>query len=156
MQATTYGLWGTASSQKAQNTHFVFERGQPMLHIENAQVDSQPVDTIEGERNTGTFFVKPLMRGESMALLEIRVRAGVASCTHTHSHESLIYVVSGRIKTVVNDETFVLGPGDVCRHPPAVGHRVEALEDTLFVEVKSPSIEVRQIFGLAAASRAVP
>jgi quercetin dioxygenase-like cupin family protein len=127
-----------------------------MLHIENAQVDSHPVGTIEGQPNTGTFFVKPLMRAEAMVLLEIRARAGTASSTHTHSHESLIYVVSGRIKTVVDDETFVLGPGDVCRHPPAVAHRVEALEDTLFVEVKSPSIELRQLFGLAAASSEAP
>jgi quercetin dioxygenase-like cupin family protein len=127
-----------------------------MLHMENAQVDSQPVGTIEGQPNTGTFFVKPLMRGESMALLEVRVRAGVASSVHMHSHESLIYVVSGRLKTIINNETFVLGPGDVCRHPSAVGHRVEALEDAVFVEVKSPPIELHQVFGLAAASGEAP
>jgi quercetin dioxygenase-like cupin family protein len=120
-----------------------------MLHIENARIDSQPVGTIEGQPNTGLFFVKPLMRGESMALLEVRVRAGAASLIHTHSHESLVYVVSGRLKTIINNKTFVLGPGDACRHPRAVGHRVEALEDTVFVEIKSPPIELRQVFGLA-------
>jgi unsaturated pyranuronate lyase len=123
-----------------------------MLRMENAQVDSQPVGTIEGQPNTGIFFVKPLMRGESMTLLEVRVRAGVASPVHSHSHESLIYVVSGRLKTIIDNETFVLGPGDVCRHPCAVAHRVEALEDAVFVEVKSPPIELQQVFGLAAAS----
>ena len=123
-----------------------------MLHIQNAQVDSQPVGTIEGQPNTGTFFVKPLIRGETMTLLEIRVQAGAASPIHMHSHESLIYVVSGKLKTTIDNETFVLGPGDVCRHPCAVGHRVEALEDAVFVEVKSPPIELRQIFGPAAAS----
>jgi quercetin dioxygenase-like cupin family protein len=123
-----------------------------MLHIENAQVDSQPVSTIEGQPNTGTFLVKPLMRGETMVLLEVRVRAGAASPIHTHSHESLIYVVSGRVKTTINNETFVLGPGDVCRHPRAVGHRVEALEDAVFVEVKSPPIELCQVFGPATGS----
>ena len=122
-----------------------------MLHVENAQVDSQAVGTIEGRPNTGTFFVKPLMHGESMALLEIRVRAGVASPMHSHSHESLIYVISGRLKTIVDNETFILGPGDVCRHPRAVGHWVEALEDTLFVEIKSPPIDLRQVFGLGTA-----
>jgi quercetin dioxygenase-like cupin family protein len=118
-----------------------------MLHIENAQVDSQPVATIEGRPNTGLFFVKPLMRGESMALIEVRVQAGAASLIHTHSHESLVYVVTGRLKTTINNETFVLGPGDVCRHPRGAGHRVEALEDSIFVEVKSPPIEFRQVFG---------
>jgi quercetin dioxygenase-like cupin family protein len=127
-----------------------------MLHVENAQVGSQPVGTIEGQPSTGTFFVKPLMRGETMALLEIRVQAGAASAIHMHSHESLIYVVSGRLKTTIDNETFVLGPGDVCRHPFAVGHRVEALEDTIFVEIKSPPIELRQVFGIAAASGEAP
>jgi hypothetical protein len=54
-----------------------------MLHIENTQVPSQPVHTIEGQPNTGTVFVKPLIRGEDMALLEVRMRAGVASCRCT-------------------------------------------------------------------------
>jgi quercetin dioxygenase-like cupin family protein len=127
-----------------------------MLHIENAQIDGQPVSVIEGQPNTGIFLVKALLGGENMALLEVRVRAGAASSMHAHSHESLIYVVSGRLKTVIDDETFILGPGDVCRHPCAVRHRVEALEDTTFVEVKSPPMELRQVFGIAAASGEVP
>jgi len=127
-----------------------------MRHVENAQVESQPVGTIEGQPNTGIFLVKPLIAGENMALLEVRVRTGEASSMHAHSHESLIYVVSGRLKTIIDNETFVLGPGDACRHPCAVGHRVEALEDTIFVEVKSPPIELRQIFGIGAASAELP
>jgi hypothetical protein len=50
-----------------------------MLYIENDRVESQPVGTIEGRPNTGTVFVKPLIRGDNMALLEVRMRAGVAS-----------------------------------------------------------------------------
>jgi quercetin dioxygenase-like cupin family protein len=120
-----------------------------MLYIGNDQVASEPVHTIEGRPNTGTVFVKPLLRGESMALLEVRMRAGVASSLHAHAHESLLYVVSGRLRTTVNNETFVLGPGDVCRHPRDASHRVEALEDTVFVEVKSPPIEFGRVFGSA-------
>ena len=118
-----------------------------MLHAENAQVETQAIDSIEGQANSGTFLLKPLMRGHSMTLLEIRVRAGAGSPIHVHSHESLIYIVSGRLKTVIADETFVLGPGDVCRHPPGAAHRVEALEDTVFVEAKSPPPDLHRIFG---------
>ena len=122
-----------------------------MLHAENAQVDSQPVHAIEGEPNNGTVFVKPLMHGEHMALLEVHMRAGVSSSLHAHAHESVLYVVSGKLTTVVNDETFVLAPGDVCRHPRGAMHCVEALEDTVFVEAKSPPIDLRRVFGPAAA-----
>lgn len=118
-----------------------------MLHTENAQVESQRVDTIEGRPNTGTFLIKPLMQGETMALLEVRVPAGATSAIHAHSHESVLYVVSGRLKTVINNETFVLGPGDACRHPRGASHRVEAVEDTVFIEIKSPPIAFGQVFG---------
>lgn len=123
-----------------------------MLYMENTQVPSQPVHIIEGQPNTGTVFVKPLMQGDTMALLEVRMKAGVSSSLHAHAHESMLYVVSGRLRTRVGNESFVLGPGDACRHPRAATHRVEALEDTVFVEVKSPPIAFGQVFGGAAAS----
>jgi quercetin dioxygenase-like cupin family protein len=127
-----------------------------MLHTENAQVDTHAIDSIEGRQNTGTFLIKPLMHGDSMMLLEVRVRAGAGSPIHAHSHESLIYVVSGRLETTIDNKTFVLGPGDVCRHPSAVDHRVEALEDTVFIEAKSPPPDLHQIFGLATESGKAP
>jgi quercetin dioxygenase-like cupin family protein len=123
-----------------------------MLYIENTQVRSQPVYTIEGQPNNGTVFVKPLLQGDEMALLEVRMGAGVSSSLHEHAHESLLYVVSGRLRTIINDEVFLLGPGDACRHPRAATHRVEALEDTVFVEVKSPPIAFSRVFGGAVAS----
>ena len=103
-----------------------------MLHVENAHVAIQPVGSIEGQPSTGPFFVKSLMLGESMALLEVRVACGVASALHTHSHESLVYVVSGILSTTIGAETFVLAPGDVCRHPSGVSHVVKALQECGF------------------------
>ena len=123
-----------------------------MLHIENTEVESHPVSTIEGQPNTGTVFVKPLLQGNAMALLEVRMQQGVSSSLHEHGHESVLYVVSGRLSTVVNGETFVLGPGDACRHPAGATHRVEALEDSVFVEVKSPPIAFGRVFGAGAAA----
>lgn len=120
-----------------------------MLHAENARVESRPVGMIEGRPNTGTFLVKPLLSGDNITMLEIRVRAGAASPAHAHAHESLVYVVSGRLRTTIAGETFLLGPGDACRHPRGVEHRVEALEDSVFVEVKSPAVEPGRIFGAA-------
>jgi quercetin dioxygenase-like cupin family protein len=120
-----------------------------MLHIENALVACQPVASIEGRPGTGIFSVKPLMCGQCMALLEVRVASGAASALHTHSHESLIYVVSGKLRTTIGEQIFVLGPGDVCRHPSGVSHVVEALQDTVFVEVKSPPPDLQQVFGNA-------
>jgi quercetin dioxygenase-like cupin family protein len=122
-----------------------------MLHIENTKAASRPVTTIEGRPNTGTVYVKPLLQGDTLALLEVRMQKGVSSSLHAHGHESLLYVVSGKLRTVIDSETFVLAPGDACRHPQGATHRVEALEDTVFVEVKSPPIEFGRVFGSAAS-----
>lgn len=120
-----------------------------MLHATNPDAPVLPVATIEGEPTAGTFFIKPLLQGDQMALMEVRLDAGAASGMHMHHHESLLYVVSGRLETTVGDDTFVLAPGDVCRHPAGVRHRVRALEPSLFVEVKSPTAGLGRIFGTA-------
>jgi quercetin dioxygenase-like cupin family protein len=109
-----------------------------MLHVKNARIASQAVASIEGRRSKGIFYVKQLIQSQQMALLEVRVGSGVASAPHAHSHESLSYVISGKLRTSIGDDAFELGPGDVCRHPSGVSHTVEALQDSVFVEVKSP------------------
>jgi quercetin dioxygenase-like cupin family protein len=119
----------------------------------NADVDPVAVNRIEGEPVLGgALFVKPLIEGDRMTLLETRVARGVAAPAHVHAHESLLYVVEGRVKTVVGAEEYIVGRGDACRHPAGVLHRVVALDDSIIVEVKSPAPELRSLFGFEGAS----
>ena len=74
-----------------------------------------------------------------MTLIEVRFAAGTRSPLHVHGHESVIYVVKGSLKVTVGDESHVLGPGDACRNPAGVSHSVEALDESTFVEIKSPA-----------------
>jgi quercetin dioxygenase-like cupin family protein len=116
-----------------------------MNHSKNARVQALVVRAIEGIPTKGALLVKPLIKGDHMSLLEVHLQPGVASATHVHSHESLVYVVRGTLKTTVGNKTYVLGPGDVCRHPHQVAHRIEALEETLIVEIKSPAPDIANI-----------
>ena len=54
-------------------------------------------------------------------------------------------MVKGRINTIVGGEVLVLGPGDVGRHPQGVAHSVEALEEALFLEIKSPAPDIASV-----------
>jgi quercetin dioxygenase-like cupin family protein len=119
-----------------------------MIFARNADTSALPIKSIEGMAMAGTLLIKPLIQGEQMSLMETRVLARVVSPPHAHDHESLIYVVDGLLKTVVGDESFVLGPGDVCRHPRNVSHFIEALEDSTFVEIKSPAPELTHLYGM--------
>lgn len=117
-----------------------------MNHSKNDSVKALVIHSIEGvPTKSGAFHIKPLLRGEHMSLLEVHLQPGVASASHAHDHESLLYVVRGKVKTIVGGELVILGPGDVGCHPARVAHSVEALEETVFVEVKSPAPDIAQV-----------
>ena len=119
-----------------------------MKAAHNADREPIAVRSIEGASVTGDALqVKPLIAGDAMTLLEIRYAAGSGSPPHVHDHESVVYVVSGRIKTVIGPETHTLGPGDACRHPAGEPHGVEALEDSVIVEIKAPPPQLGELFG---------
>ena len=87
----------------------------------------------------GELVVKLRVQGEEMTLLEIFYAAGVGTPLHFHTHESIIYLVSGKLKATIEDSVFVMLPGDTCRHPAGVLHGVEAIEDSVIMECKSPA-----------------
>ena len=118
-----------------------------MLVSRNADTEGQAITAIEGLPVRGDVTVKPLMSGDRMVMLEVRYSAGSASPVHIHQHESLCYLVSGRAEATVGDESFTLGPGDVCRHPDGVPHGLEAIEETIVIEVKSPAQPLDQFLG---------
>ena len=118
-----------------------------MIFAKNAEASAIAIKFVEGKAMAGTLFVRPLITGEEMSLMEVRLSAGAASPSHTHDHESLIYVVTGMLKAVVGDTTLVLGSGDVCRHPRGVSHSIEALEETTFIEIKSPVPDLTRVLG---------
>ena len=55
-----------------------------------------------------------------------------------HDHESIVYLVKGRMTLTIGDKTFEAKAGDVWRHPIGVSHTSVALEDSVAIEIKSP------------------
>ena len=120
-----------------------------MLSSRNADVAEIRVASVEGKPTYGgELVVKPLIKGEEMLCLEIRYAAGVGAPLHSHTHESVAYVVRGRVKSTVGKDEFIMGPGDVCRHPKGVPHALEAIEESVVVEVKAPAPDIGAFFGL--------
>src|SRR5471032_668883 len=109
-----------------------------MISARNAEVAAVVVKVVEGKpMYGGDMLVNPLMKGDEMTFLEIHYAAGVGAPLHTHTHESIAYVVKGKVKSTVGSEEFIMGSGDVCRHPKGVLHGLEAIEDSVVVEIKS-------------------
>ena len=47
-----------------------------------------------------------------------------------------------KVKSRVGDDEFIMGPGDACRHPIGVLHGLEAIEESLVVEIKAPAPDI--------------
>jgi quercetin dioxygenase-like cupin family protein len=103
--------------------------GANVIKSRNVDVEAVTVSAVEGKPlYGGDMFVKPLIKGDEMTFLEIRYAAGVGAPLHTHTHESIAYVVKGKVKSTVGTEEFIMGPWRCLpapqRSPPRIGgHR---------------------------------
>ena len=101
-----------------------------------------PVDrmtTLEGAASAGEMTIKPLVVGNDMLLIELFEAKGVRVPEHTHDdHESIVYLVKGSMRLVIDGREFVARAGDAWLHPRGMPHWSETLEDCVAIEIKSP------------------
>ncbi len=55
----------------------------------------------------------PVVRGQSIEIMQMNWRTGDSARPHQHPEEQAIYVVSGRMRMTVGGETYEIGPGEV-------------------------------------------
>ncbi|HLZ69302.1 MAG TPA: cupin domain-containing protein [Dehalococcoidia bacterium] len=81
---------------------------------------------------------RTLNSGDNATLVEVSIAAGAVVPEHTHPHEQIGYLASGRLRFVIGDEVRALEPGDSWLVPGGVPHVVTALADSIAVDVFSP------------------
>lgn len=81
---------------------------------------------------------RTLNSGANATLVEVTIAAGETVPEHTHPHEQIGYLVSGRLRFRIGDEERVLNAGDSWLAPGGVPHVVTALEDAVAIDVFSP------------------
>ena len=79
-------------------------------------------------------------RGDDVLMVMNWLKPGMETNPHSHPFEQLTYIVQGRMKFVIGDDTFEAGPGSVIRIPPDVEHYGEPIGDepVLNLDVFSP------------------
>ncbi|MFQ6007138.1 MAG: cupin domain-containing protein [Woeseia sp.] len=79
-------------------------------------------------------------RGDDVLMVMNWLTPGMQTNPHSHPFEQLAYIVSGKMKFVIGDDTFEAGPGSVIRIPPDVEHYGEPIGDdpVLNLDVFSP------------------
>ena len=90
--------------------------------------------TVKGEGEGELVTV-----GEGVMLVRLSLKAGFDQDGHLHpDHESIGYILSGRVEMQVGDTKQVLGPGSTWYHPKGVRHTAKALEDAEALEFHAP------------------
>ena len=84
---------------------------------------------------------RTLNAGERTSIHEIEIAEGCVVPMHTHPHEQIGYLVSGRVKFELGAETKELSAGDSWVIPSEVPHEVTALVDSVALDIFSPARE---------------
>ncbi len=86
-----------------------------------------------------TAIGRQVLHTERLTVARILLRAGAVVPEHAHEHEQVANVLEGRLSFRIGPETEVVGPGESVIVPSGVPHAVEALEDTVVLDVFAPA-----------------
>lgn len=90
-------------------------------------------ETVQGNH------MKTLCYGAHTLMIEVRLDKDAPLPEHKHPYEQTGYLVSGHIKMRIADQTRELVPGDSWCIPMDVLHKVTVLENSVVIEVFSPT-----------------
>lgn len=84
---------------------------------------------------------KTMVHGDQTLMTKFRMKKGSTLPMHAHPHEQTGYLVSGRMQLRVGTESYDAQPGDAWCIPGQIEHGAQILEDSVAVEVFSPTRE---------------
>jgi quercetin dioxygenase-like cupin family protein len=82
---------------------------------------------------------KTLAFGDKTLMVEIILAKGSALPLHAHPHEQTGYLVKGHMRLSIGGEEFDARAGDAWTIPSNVQHGARIIEDSVAVEVFSPT-----------------
>ena len=100
--------------------------------------NSSQAPAVEGPDG---IFRRTLVHNDEVMLCHFELKQGARIPLHHHKPAQIGYVVSGRVRFTSgrHPEGFTVTTGDGYVFNPEEEHGAEALEDSVFVEVFSPS-----------------
>lgn len=78
---------------------------------------------------------------DQLMLVEVGFEAGAAGAPHTHPHVQSSYVLSGKFRYAVEDESVEMNPGDSIVVPGGLVHSCECLEAGTLLDIFTPARE---------------
>lgn len=104
-----------------------------------ASIAPERLASVEGAKPQGRVEVRRAMVGNEVVMLHVLREKGLIDPMHKHmDHETVAYLIKGRLRLVIGGEEFIAEAGTSWIHPRGVEHFSEALEDCEQLEIKSP------------------
>ena len=97
-----------------------------------ANADADAVEMFPG------VVRRTLNSGDRTTLIEVTLARDTVVPSHTHPHEQVGYVASGRVRFEIDGEVRELRSGDSYLVPGGASHEVTALEPSVCIDVFSP------------------
>lgn len=97
-------------------------------------------NTIDREQMNPTV-ARQVLHTERMTVALIHLAQGATVPEHAHDNEQVSLVQKGRLRFTIAGEEQIAVPGQAVHLPPNVPHKVEALEDSLAVDIFTPRRE---------------
>jgi quercetin dioxygenase-like cupin family protein len=76
--------------------------------------------------------------GDQMMIVQFTIQAGAQVPAHTHPHEQIGHIVSGRMIFRIGDEEREIGPGDGYNVPGGVVHGATGITEVVAVDSFHP------------------
>ena len=87
------------------------------------------------------LVTRQVIHAASITIARIGLSKGGVVPTHSHVNEQVMNIISGALKVILDGAETTLRAGHSLVIPPNVPHSVEAVEDTVAVDVFSPARE---------------
>ena len=106
-----------------------------------------PLEEVSQD-NPVPHLLRRKITGERILFAEVHLKAGCHVALHNHENEQIAYIVSGKVKWTLGAEgsperrEIVLEGGNVLHLPSHFPHGVDAIEDTLIIDLLSPPGEM--------------
>jgi quercetin dioxygenase-like cupin family protein len=97
-------------------------------------------DRLE-EEQLNPLLSRKAIHTAGMTVARIRLRKYAVVPAHAHANAQLTMLQSGSLRFVLDGKEVVLRAGDMLDIPPHASHSVEALEDSVAVDVFAPPRE---------------
>ncbi|MFZ0758917.1 MAG: cupin domain-containing protein [Candidatus Sulfotelmatobacter sp.] len=129
----------TAAGRKTKNpkSHTRAQRTITKHAAGEAKLKYVPWHTIPLE-DLNPLLQRQFVVGQEIMVARVLLKKGCIVPEHSHHNEQLTYVLEGALKFWIDSREIVVHSGEVLCIPAHMPHKVEALEDTVDLDIFNP------------------